>query len=230
MQYGEAQVGPRLARILRIPGTGGRALAAYQLSRELFAPANRAMLMGRDFHDAYEAEDADLERRLANLDSFRQVSLLESELYMGNMLLRDTDVMAMANSIEVRVPMLDHVLVEQVWRFPTTVKSPSTQRKALLIGAMGQDIPAAVTSRPKAGFTLPWPEWIASGLRAQLGDTVADHNGLDGLIDKERVRRLGTEMLKSGDPRTWSRLWALHVADRWFRSTRSKWMAASTAT
>lgn len=228
-QYGDGQVGPRLARILRIPGTGGRALAAYQLSRELFAPATRAMLMGRDFHDAYEAEDADLERRLANLDPFRQVSLLESELYMGDMLLRDTDVMAMANSLEVRVPLLDHVLIEQVWRFPISVKVPSAQRKALLVGAMGRDIPDAVLSHPKTGFTLPWPEWIASGLRAELGSTFTDHSDLDGVIDRDRARRLGTELLESRNPRTWSHLWALYVADRWLRSTRANWMAASTA-
>ena len=210
----------RVSRILRIPSTGGRVLAAYLLSRELFSPLTRLRLLGQDYSSAFHDDDADIECRLEHIDSFRQVSLLEMELYMGNMLLRDADVMGMANSLEIRVPMLDHLLLEQVWAFSTAVKSHGEGRKALLIGSMRHDLPDTIVNRPKKGFTLPWPDWTASTLRSHLRETFNNLECLDGMMDVSAVKRLADGMFANSDPRSWSRVWALYVAARWFERTR----------
>lgn len=86
-----------------------------------------------------------------------EISILELSHYMRNQLLRDSDVMSMAWGLELRVPLIDRVLVE------TLTQVPSSQRllpgKQLLTQAVG-DIPEFVTNRPKRGFYFPYEQWM----------------------------------------------------------------------
>ena len=74
-------------------------------------------------------------RQARPLDSFNSVSCFELQSYMVNTLLRDTDAVSMANSLEVRVPLLDHRLVEFVARLPKRLKFMAGVPKALLVEA-----------------------------------------------------------------------------------------------
>jgi asparagine synthase (glutamine-hydrolysing) len=104
---------------------------------------------------------------------------------MNNMLLRDTDQMSMAHALEVRVPLLDHKLVESVLLLSGKLKtatSASAPVKRLLVEAIEPEIPAGMLNRPKQGFVLPWERW----LRRELRDTVADC-----LHDRETIAAAG---------------------------------------
>lgn len=94
-------------------------------------------------------------------NSPRDISHLETHLYMQNQLLRDTDVMSMWHGIEVRVPFLDNELVELVNSIPDDIlynsrKSP----KYLLIEAFVDILPIAVWNRQKKGFSFPLNKWL----------------------------------------------------------------------
>lgn len=111
---------------------------------------------------------ARLAGRAGELDPTNAHSLLELSLYMGNVLLRDTDQMSMAHALEVRVPLLDHILVEAVAQIPGAMKLSANSRagtKSMLVDALPTSLPTCVTRRPKMGFVLPWEGWLRNELR-----------------------------------------------------------------
>jgi asparagine synthase (glutamine-hydrolysing) len=86
-----------------------------------------------------------------------QVSLLELSCYMRNQLLRDSDVMSMAWGLELRVPLVDRVLLETISSIPSNLRLQT--EKFLLVQAI-PEIPNWVVNRPKRGFFFPFQKWI----------------------------------------------------------------------
>jgi asparagine synthase (glutamine-hydrolysing) len=144
-------------------------------------------------------------------DLFSWVSRAELGHYTQNQLLRDTDVMSMAHSLEVRVPLLDHRLVELVLQLPTAYKLNGGSPKPLLRQAAGDLLPELVSQRrDKQGFTFPFTRWLRGPLRpllAQYG------GGMAGWLDRAAVTAVyrGFERGRVH----WSRAWALVVLNGW---------------
>ena len=86
-----------------------------------------------------------------------EVSFLELTRYMRNQLLRDSDVMSMAWSLELRVPYVDVPLIEAIANIPSRMRLATG--KQILLDAI-PEIPAWVRNRPKQGFVFPFQEWI----------------------------------------------------------------------
>jgi asparagine synthase (glutamine-hydrolysing) len=122
-------------------------------------------------------------------DSFRAVSEAETTLYMGNTLLRDSDVNSMAHSLEIRVPFLGQRLVDYVCGLPGTCRSPrGSATKHLLRRAVADRLPESVFLRPKSGFSLPFGEWLFGPLRAQC-EVAIDALAACPILDGKAVRR-----------------------------------------
>ena len=150
------------------------------------------------------------------IDPFTAISRLEIRSYLVNMLLRDTDAMSMRHSLEVRVPFLDHSLVELVLGLPAAVKNRNGVRKALLIEALGDLLPKEIASQTKRTFTLPWEHWLRGPLRDRIesGLTNCDQT-LSDIIDKKEVRCVWQNFLAGRT--SWSRPWSLFVLNEWVR-------------
>ena len=149
-------------------------------------------------------------------DAAATVGFLEMRGYMHNQLLRDTDVMSMAHSLEVRVPMLDHLVVELVARLPGRLRVGVTP-KALLTSAVGRLLPPEVVGRAKWGFTFPLEHWLRGPLRP-MAEARLDEAASGGLFKAAPVRRLWQEFLAR---RThWSRPWAVIIAGAWTGAIR----------
>lgn len=139
---------------------------------------------------------------------FEWISRAELRTYTHHQLLRDTDVMSMAHSLEVRVPLLDVELVEAVLRLPTALKTSGLAGpKPLLKRAVGERLPAAVRQRrDKQGFTFPLDPWLKGPLRAQARSMV------DSLRNRGWLQRVAVQQVfedyEAGKVH-WSRLWAL---------------------
>jgi asparagine synthase (glutamine-hydrolysing) len=151
---------------------------------------------------------------------FAQISFAEARTYMHDVLLRDTDQMSMAHALEVRVPLLDHHLVDLVMSLPDSVKQPGGETpKPLLVDSLNGLLPEPIVHRPKQGFTLPFDPWMRGALRqfceARLGD-----QGLAGrgLMNPLAIKRLWQSFLDGGKDVSWSRLWTLVVLDSWLDS------------
>lgn len=149
----------------------------------------------------------------ASLPLLSQVSISELSTYLQNVLLRDTDQMSMAHALEVRVPFLDHELVEFVLGVNDRQKFPHTP-KQLLVDSLGDLLPREIVDRPKMGFTLPWDQWMRTALKSYCEAKLHDL-GQRTEFNADGVNALWQRFL-AGDKRiTWSRVWYLVVLGDW---------------
>ena len=191
----------------------------YFYTRLLFTPAQVLELLscnGAVAAEPWQDWLVQITRESEQLDDFTSVSCLESRSYMANTLLRDTDAMSMAHSLEVRVPFLDHPLVEFVSSLPGRIKSADGVPKSLLVEAMGDLLPGEVVFQRKRTFTLPWEHWLRGPLRAEVESEFSSiAPSLAGCLDDRTVRQVWTSFLQ-GDT-SWSRVWSLVVLNKWAR-------------
>jgi asparagine synthase (glutamine-hydrolysing) len=144
------------------------------------------------------------------------ISWLEMRTYMASTLLRDTDSVSMACSLEVRVPLLDTPLVEFVNGLPDEARRLPDQQKALLTEALGNLLPAEILRQGKRTFTLPWAEWLRGPLKARLAASFAEPAGALGPhLKPGALDAVWTDFL-SGKT-SWSRPWSLYVLNEWCR-------------
>ena len=147
-------------------------------------------------------------------DLCAQVSALDLTNYTKNVLLRDTDAMSMAHSVEVRVPYLDDPLVEWVLSLPGELKAGG---KALLIEATRDLLPPEILARRKQGFALPLGRWLAGELRDEVAATLRrPPEALAGVLNMDAVADVWQAFLRDG--RRWHRPWALYALCCWAES------------
>lgn len=160
----------RIQKFVEVLRGGGSPGKTYATMRSMFGIDQISQLLRPEF-----AEDAPflpitippkfsalLER--GDLEPENAYSALELSNYLRDTLLRDADVMSMRHALEVRVPLVDHVLVEHVLRLPANIKVGGNVNKPLLTKAVG-DLPANVLHKPKMGFVLPFGDWLRGPLR-----------------------------------------------------------------
>jgi len=145
----------------------------------------------------------------SNLDMMGQISWAEIYGYMIPMLLRDSDQMSMAVGLEIRVPFLDHQLVEAVLGLSQKFKKGSGV-KALLVEAFKDELPTEVYNRPKQGFALPMDEWIQDPLADFVEEGVL--SAADLLSLTEPLQQL--KEFKNGKLH-WTRVWLWGVLGHW---------------
>lgn len=184
----------------------------YRISRQLFAPDSVRRLTRRDY------EPSCLRPEPAT-DTVNQISALELHGYMTNTLLRDTDAMSMAHSLEVRVPLVDVKVVEFALSLPGKWKlgnGTSGVAKALLADAVADLLPRELLARPKMGFTLPFEKWMQGRLRAEIASVLEDGGrvGETGLA-AIAVRDVWQRFLRKPRAVGWSRPWSLYALARW---------------
>jgi asparagine synthase (glutamine-hydrolysing) len=144
------------------------------------------------------------------------ISWLEMRNYMASTLLRDTDSVSMAQSLEVRVPLLDTPLVEFVGSLPDAARQRPEMHKALLAEALGDSLPQEILAQPKRTFTLPWEQWLRGPLRARVEASFADPApSLAPYLRLDGLRSIWSEFLAGRT--SWSRPWSLYVLNEWCR-------------
>ena len=139
---------------------GGTPAGAYHLDKGVFMPWELRHVMDRDAAAAgmrfLAEEDHANQESLDGFDAFQQVMLLESARYMRNQLLRDTDWVSMAHSLEIRVPMVDSHLTSAI----AGLAALGRLGKSDLPETLTRSLPESVCNRPKTGFTTPTWRWL----------------------------------------------------------------------
>jgi asparagine synthase (glutamine-hydrolysing) len=201
---------------------------AYYFSRALFPPGQIEKIIEPRFRPSTVSADgvtleptwlgwlertADEARKMAPVAG---VSWLELRSYMASTLLRDTDTVSMAQSLEVRVPLLDTPLVEFVGSLPDEARQRPGAQKALLVEAMGELLPQEIRSQRKRTFTLPWDEWLRGPLRARMEASFANPApALAAYLRTGGLRNVWSDFLAGKT--SWSRPWSLYVLNEWCR-------------
>ncbi len=189
----------------------------YYASRGLFMPSQVRKLVHPDLAAAIpqtwsplapygegDPQDIGQPSRYNAPDVLHGTIFRELRLYMLNQLLRDTDVFGMAHSLEIRVPLLDHRLVEALFQIgPTVILGGSP--KALLLEALPAPLPHFCTHRPKMGFTFPFDSWMRGPWRSSCEEAL--NNGAGGPLTPAAAARVWAGFLAGRVH--WARPWSL---------------------
>ena len=157
--------------------------------------------------------EIDFKKRGSSYPLISKISALEIETYLQNVLLRDADQMGMANSLEIRVPFLDHNLVEYVLSLPNELKFPSSPKK-LLIDSTNGWIPDEIIHRKKMGFVLPWENWMKNELCFFCEEAILNLDYYSA-FDMARVNSLWKDFLNGNPIVNWTQVWSLVVLGKW---------------
>lgn len=154
--------------------------------------------------------------RAGQVDRLSQECYVDLRLTMADSVLMKVDKMSMAHSLEVRVPFLDHHLVEFVARIPSARKFPGLRTKALYRKAMRDVLPAFVLERGKQGYSLPIKNWLRAELRPFMETLLGTSPLVLEHFNADAVRTLIDQHLR----RTHNHnhvLWALMNAALWHK-------------
>lgn len=156
-------------------------------------------------------------QRITSKDLMERIAFVDFPAHLEARLLRDSDAMSMAHSLEVRPVMLDHTVVEHVLALPSSIR---LQKKRLLLDATRECIPdslyADLKARPKRTFTFPFSRWISGDLRATIQETLSpDRLARTGLLNPVPVKNLWDRYLENPAAVGWSRIWTVFVLARW---------------
>ncbi len=194
----------------------------YLLSRRLFSNGQLSLLLSRSipFSSAWEEEAfGRLETEIRLYDPINRISALELQTYMLSTLLRDTDQMSMAHSLEVRVPLIDPLLVEFCFTVPGSCKIENGQPKPLLTRPLGDLLPQACVHRPKRGFELPFQLWLSGLLKSEMRASLTGVASREFTLFEPGALAALWAQYQSGRV-NWSRVWAIFVLRRWMQQNR----------
>jgi len=180
-------------------GTSG---GLYLSLRGFFPPAQVARLLG--IRESAVAETAAEVAGGCVPDGVNGFNYLEFKRYLHDQLLRDADVFSMAHSIELRVPLLDHKVVEYAARLAPAWKLRGAIHKPVLVGAVDDPLLREAAGRPKRGFSFPMDRWMK-----QYGDELEEMSQHGDWVDRDEARGLWKQF-RAGRLH-WSRAWALTV-------------------
>jgi asparagine synthase (glutamine-hydrolysing) len=192
-------------------------LPSYQREIPLLSKDFRALLrkgtdplnVMRDYFDWAPARDA-----------ISQMLYVDTKTYLPGDILAKVDRMSMANSLEVRVPILDHVFLEWVTGLPPKWKMPGGSHQKYILKKLAErvGVPEEVLNRPKQGFALPLVHWFRHELNDLLQTVLLEPRTLQrGYFNPQGVRRLLDEHFRGRRAHT-GRIWRLLMFELWHRN------------
>jgi asparagine synthase (glutamine-hydrolysing) len=152
-------------------------------------------------------------------DPVAKLQLADTQTYLPDDILTKVDRASMAHALEVRVPLLDHRLVEFAWRLPRSELIASGRTKMPLRRVLSKHVPDDLINRPKSGFAIPIADWLRGPLR-DWADDLLSTNALSesGLLEPAPIRAAWETHL-SGRRNLQNQLWAVLMYQLWSRST-----------
>lgn len=198
-------------------------ISRYLDTVSVFTGLNKSSLYSNDFSD--QLRDSrhlasyfhELSRNVKSNAALDSLLYIDSKTYLPGDILTKVDRMSMAVSLEARVPLLDHKLIEFVTRIPASMKLAGIETKHLFKQAIGDLVPAEVVNRPKQGFGVPIQQWINQQLRERIRDTLNDPRTLErGYVTREYVGLLLEEHERGRRDHAMA-LWSLLMLELWHR-------------
>jgi len=187
------------------------------LRRRLFSSGLARELQGYDAVDVLRSHIG----RCGSDDPLSQVQYADFHTYLPGDILTKVDRASMASSLEVRVPLLDHTLVEWAARLPSGLKLRGREGKHVFKAALEPYVAKDILYRPKQGFAVPLAQWFRGPLRPRLRDTLFGPvlRG-SGLFDMDTLARL-FDQHQSGDRDHSAVLWTLSMMEAFLRQVDS---------
>ena len=184
------------------------------LRQSLYSPAFRRELAG---YDAIEVMRRHAQRAPTD-DALAQIQYIDLKTYLVGDINTKVDRAAMAHSLEVREPLMDHPLVEWMATLPSSLKIRNGEQKWLLKKAMEPYLPSEIMYRPKMGFSIPLAQWFRGPLAERvrtslLGSRLAD----TGWFDRDAMKRI-VEQHQSGARDHSTPIWTILMFDAFLKN------------
>lgn len=190
-------------------------LASESQAISLLSSDQKALI----FHESYQSRKADLLAPVGQGDDFNTLLLADMQLVLPNDMLRKVDMMSMANGLEVRVPFLDHRLVEYVTSLPVYAKINSRMRKRILQDAFRDVLPVELYNRPKKGFEVPLLKWFRTSLRSTITDDLLSDRLVkeQNIFDPAAIKALKKRLFSMNPGDAHAHVWAIMVFQWWWK-------------
>jgi asparagine synthase (glutamine-hydrolysing) len=176
---------------------------AYLHGMTITDQAMRSRIFSKDFQELladYDPLDSfrDIYNRAPGSDLLSKVFYLDLKTYLVDDILTKVDRASMANSLEVRVPLLDHRIVEFAYSLPLRMKLRGGKRKYLLRKVLSRHLPGDHLNLKKKGFSVPMVSWLRGDLKDWAGAILASESPCDLFLDRQGVRQVW-DSFQSGD-------------------------------
>ncbi len=155
-------------------------------------------------------------RRRSDCSALARMSYLDLKTWLADDLLVKADRMSMAHSLELRVPLLDHKLVEFAMRLPENLKIRGAGGKYLWKRCMESRLPRNIVHRVKRGFPVPLGEWFGGELSGFVRETLLASGGAGDLFSRPEMERVLDRHTHGWDCS--GQIFALVIFDQWYRS------------
>ena len=195
----------------------------YFMHRMLFSPSDLADLFAEDFYRQIDLESVqewfcDLYEQPDFGDEPTRAQWHDMMTYLPDDLLVKTDIASMAESLELRSPLLDHGVAELGLALPADLRIKGRRGKQALRECFRDLLPQEVFERPKRGFALPLGDWLKGDLQDVMKETLLDKTFLNrGILRPASVHGLVNDHVLGRDDHR-HRLWALMMLAKWFAS------------
>jgi len=152
-------------------------------------------------------------------NSINDVLMADTQMVLPNDMLTKVDLMSMANSLEVRVPILDYTVVDFAFTIPTKFKIADGHTKKILKDAFRDVLPDELYTRPKRGFEVPLLNWFRTGLRSLIEDDLLSDNFVreQGIFDVEEIKQLKQQLFSNSPGEVHARIWGMIVFQYWYK-------------
>lgn len=143
----------------------------------------------------------------------------DMHLVLQNDMLTKVDLMSMANSLEVRVPFLDHNVVDFAFSLPDDMKVFKGFKKRIVKDAFKDILPEELYTRPKHGFEVPLLKWFRGDLRSLIEDDLLNDKFIEaqGVFDPLAIKQLKAQLFSNDPGEVHARIWGLIVFQYWWK-------------
>lgn len=156
---------------------------------------------------------------ISSKGDINQVFYSDMHLVLQNDMLVKVDLMSMANSLEVRVPFLDHELVDFVFSLPSNYKINNKSRKIILKEAFNNLLPAELLNRPKHGFEVPLLKWFRTDLKNLIEKELLSEDFIieQGVFNYNEILKIKKHLFSSNPDESVARIYGLIVFQYWYK-------------
>lgn len=147
-----------------------------------------------------------------------QILQTDMNLVLPNDMLTKVDLMSMANSLEVRVPFLDHDVVNYVFQLPDQFKIDAKGRKKILRDTFRDDLPDELYQRSKQGFEVPLLDWFRGDLKERITDEWLNDDLIreQGIFNMEEINNLKKKLFSANPGEIHAQIWSIAVFQHWY--------------
>jgi asparagine synthase (glutamine-hydrolysing) len=176
-----------------------------------------ALLLNTLDHSTYEGRKEKLTRQITS--DFNSILRSDFNLVLQNDMLVKTDLMSMANGLELRSPFLDNKLVDYVFSLPEEFKIDRHSRKKILKDTFAKELPPEIFTRGKQGFEVPLLKWFRTELKSLIFDDLLSEQVLkeQGIFNIAEINLLKQKLMSANPGDAVGRIWALIVFQNWWK-------------